>query len=86
MRVNGISEEKHFNRAQNKIVRVTELLVVYKCRILCCIAASVVVSMLACGTQVRGFKPRPKPSNFSCEKNPQHAFLRRGSKAVCPIS
>jgi hypothetical protein len=31
------------------------------------------VSMLASGTQDRGF-----------EKNPQHAFLRRGSKAVCP--
>ena len=25
---------------------------------------------------------RPKPSEFSGRKNPQHAFLRRGSKAV----
>jgi hypothetical protein len=33
-----------------------------------------VVSMLASGTQVRGFK------------NPQHAFFRKGSKAVCPMS
>jgi hypothetical protein len=38
-----------------------------------------VVSMLASGT-------RPKPSDFSGRKNPQHAFLRRGSKAVCPMS
>jgi hypothetical protein len=29
---------------------------------------------------------RPKQSYFSCEKNPQHAFLRRGSKSVCPMS
>jgi hypothetical protein len=36
-----------------------------------------VVSMLASSTQVRGFFGR---------KNPQHAFLRRGSNAVCPMS
>jgi hypothetical protein len=35
-----------------------------------------VVSMLASGTQDRGFG----------RKNPQHAFLRKGSKAVCPMS
>ena len=29
---------------------------------------------------------RPKPSAFSGRKNPQHAFLRRVSKAVRPIS
>jgi hypothetical protein len=29
---------------------------------------------------------RPKPLDFSGEKIPQHAFLRRGSKAVCPMS
>jgi hypothetical protein len=33
-----------------------------------------VVSMLSSGTQDRG------------RKNPQHAFLRKGSKAVCPVS
>jgi hypothetical protein len=38
-----------------------------------------VVSMLASGT-------RPKPSDFFERKNPQHAFLRKGSKAVCPVS
>jgi hypothetical protein len=38
-----------------------------------------VVSMLAAGT-------RPKPSDFFGRKIPQHAFLRKGSKAVCPIS
>jgi uncharacterized membrane protein YqiK len=43
--------------------------------------SGLVVSMLASGTQVRGFNP-----DFSGEKNPQHAFLRRGSKAVCPMS
>jgi hypothetical protein len=39
------------------------------------------VSMLASGAQVRGFKP----ANF-WRKNPQHAFLRRESKAFCPMS
>jgi len=33
------------------------------------------------GTQVCGFKP-----GRSGRKNPQHAFLRRGSKAVGPMS
>jgi hypothetical protein len=28
----------------------------------------------------------PNPSDFSGRKNPQHAFLRRGSKAVGPLS
>jgi hypothetical protein len=36
------------------------------------------VSMLASGTQNRGFAPG--------RKNPQQAFLRKGSKAVCPMS
>jgi hypothetical protein len=31
-------------------------------------------------------KTQPKPSNFFGRKNPQHAFLRKGSKAVCPMS
>jgi hypothetical protein len=34
--------------------------------------------VLAFSTQVRGFKPG--------RKNPQHDFLRRRSKAVCPTS
>jgi hypothetical protein len=29
---------------------------------------------------------RPKPSGFFGRKNSQHAFLRKGSKAVCPMS
>jgi hypothetical protein len=41
-----------------------------------------VVSMLASGTQVRGFKP----GRFFGWQNPQHAFLWRRSKAVCPLS
>jgi hypothetical protein len=41
-----------------------------------------VVNMLASGTQDRGFEP----VGFFGPKNPQHAFLRRGSKAVCPMS
>jgi hypothetical protein len=40
-----------------------------------------VVSMLASGTQTR-----PKSSDFFRQKNPQHAFLWKGSKAVCPMS
>jgi hypothetical protein len=38
-----------------------------------------VVSMLASGT-------RPKPSDFFGRKDPQHAFLRKRSKAVGPVS
>ena len=40
-------------------------------------------SVLAFGTQVQ---TRPKPSDFSGRKNPQRAFFRKGSKAVCPMS
>ena len=29
---------------------------------------------------------RPKPLDFSGPKIPQHAFLRKGSKSVCPMS
>jgi hypothetical protein len=39
-----------------------------------------VVSMLASGTQVR------EAVGFLGRQNPQHAFLRRGSKAICPMS
>ena len=42
--------------------------------------------LLAFGTQVRGFKPHRSRRIFQSEKNPQHAFLRRESKAVCPMS
>jgi hypothetical protein len=45
-----------------------------------------VVSMLASGTQVRGFKPGRNRRIFWGEKNPRHAFFRKGSKAVCPMS
>jgi hypothetical protein len=44
-------------------------------------------SVLAFGTQVRGLKPGRTRRIFKGEKkNPQHAFLRRGSKAGCPMS
>jgi hypothetical protein len=45
-----------------------------------------VVSMLASGTRVRGFEPGQSLRIFFGRKNPQHAFLRKGSKAVCPMS
>ena len=45
-----------------------------------------VVSMLASGTQVCGVQTRPKPLDFYGRKNPQRAFLRRGSKRICPMS
>jgi hypothetical protein len=41
-----------------------------------------VVSMLASGTQDRGRSRRI----FFGRKIPQHAYLRKGSKAVCPVS
>jgi hypothetical protein len=39
--------------------------------------------MLASGTQDRGFAP---DLSRRILKNPQHAFLRRGSKRICPMS
>ena len=44
-----------------------------------------VVSMLASGTQVCGFKPGRSRWIFSDVKNPQHAFLRKGSKRICTM-
>ena len=38
------------------------------------------------GTQVRGLKPGQSRRIFQGEKNPQHAFLRKGRKAVCLMS
>jgi len=43
-------------------------------------------SLLAFGTQIRGFKPGRSRRIFRTKKNPQHAFLRKGSKAVGPMS
>ena len=37
-------------------------------------------------TQVRGFKPGQSRQDFSGQKNPQHAFFRKGSKGVNPMS
>ena len=43
--------------------------------------------MLAFGIQVRWFKPGRSRRIFQDgKKNPQHAFLQKGSKAVCPMS
>ena len=44
------------------------------------------INLTIFGTQVRGFKPGRSRQIFKGEKNPQHVFLRRGSKAVCPMS
>jgi hypothetical protein len=44
------------------------------------------VIVLASGTQVRGLKPARSLRIFKGGKNPQHAFLRKGSKAVGPMS
>jgi hypothetical protein len=45
-----------------------------------------VVSVLAIGPQVRGFRPGVGDGYFKGDKNPQNAFLWRGSKAVSPMS
>jgi hypothetical protein len=42
-----------------------------------------VVSILATGTRVCGFKGF---GFFGHPENPQYAFLRRGSKIICPMS
>ena len=38
------------------------------------------------GLEVSCWPLVPKFADFSGRKNPQHAFLRNGSKAVCPMS
>jgi len=39
-------------------------------------------SVLALSTLVRGLKPGRSRQDFSRRKNPQHAFLQKGSKAM----
>ena len=48
--------------------------------------SGLVVSMLASGTRVRGFKPGRSRWIFRASENPPHAFLRRGSERICPMS
>jgi len=38
--------------------------------------------VLPLSTQVRGLKPGRSHQDFSGRKNPQHAFFRKGSKAM----
>jgi hypothetical protein len=45
-----------------------------------------VVSVLATGPKDRGFDPDRGRWIFKGDKNPEHHFLRRGSKAVGPMS
>jgi hypothetical protein len=44
------------------------------------------VSVLATGPKVRGFDPDRGRWIFKGDKNPEHPLLRRGSKAVDPMS
>jgi hypothetical protein len=43
-------------------------------------------SVLATGPKVRGFDPDRGRWIFKGDKNPEHHFLRRGSKDVGPMS
>jgi hypothetical protein len=45
-----------------------------------------VVSVLTTGPKVRGFDPDRGRWIFKGDKNPEHHFLWRGSKAVGPMS
>ena len=45
----------------------------------------IVVSELASGPKVRGFDPDRGRWIFKGDKNPEHHFLRRGSKAVVDL-
>ena len=42
--------------------------------------------ILATGSEVRGFKPGRSRWIFSERKNPEYGFLRKGSRAVGPVS
>jgi hypothetical protein len=46
----------------------------------------VVVSVLTTGPKGRGFEPGEGDRFFKGDKNPQHTFLRTGSKAGGPMS
>jgi hypothetical protein len=48
--------------------------------------SGLVVSVLATGPKVRGFHPDRGRWILKGDKNPEHHFLRRGSKAVGPMS
>jgi hypothetical protein len=50
------------------------------------VLGSIVVSVLAIGPKVRGFKPGRGRLLFKGDKNPWFDFLRMGSKAVGPMS
>jgi hypothetical protein len=41
---------------------------------------------IATGPKVRGFDPDRGRWIFKGDKNPEHHFLQRGSKAVSPVS
>jgi hypothetical protein len=43
-------------------------------------------SVLATGPKVRRFKPCRGRGILKGDKNPQHGFIRRGSKAAGPMS
>jgi hypothetical protein len=45
-----------------------------------------VVSVFATGPKVRGFDPDRGRWTYEGDRNPEHHFLRRGSKAVSPMS
>ena len=47
---------------------------------------SPMVIILATGSKVRGYKPGGGRWIFSERKNPEYDFLRKGSKAVDPVS
>jgi hypothetical protein len=46
------------------------------------VIGGLIVSMLAIKPKFRELKPGLRTMDFKVDKNPQHAFLRRGSKAV----
>ena len=50
------------------------------------IFGGLVVSTLATGTRVGGSNPAEATGFFGRPENPQYAFLRRGSKRICPMS
>jgi hypothetical protein len=50
------------------------------------ILGGIIINVFVIGPKVRGFNPGRERWIFKGDKNPQHAFLRRGSKAVGPMS
>jgi hypothetical protein len=75
------SYEKHNTLLYISLTNQSTLIILYY-TIQFVALGGLVVSVLATGPKIRGFDPDRGRWIFKGDKNPEHYFLRRGSKAV----